>query len=383
MQNGWKPERYPQPTLRSNLPFLVVIALGIVAVLLFFFAKGSMFDPSTEPRSVTPRTPLASDEQNVIDLFERVSSSVVHIFTKTQVERRDRFSFKVYDEPYGDGSGFAWDKTGYIVTNYHVICKADSIFVRFANQDVYKARLVGAVPDKDIAVLHIEIPPEKLNPIVIGESANLRVGQKVFAIGNPFGFDQSLSMGVVSALGRQIESMTGKPIDNVIQTDAAINPGNSGGPLLDSAGRLIGVNTSIISPSRANAGVGFAVPVDTVNAVVPLIIRKGKIGRPGLGIRPFAAQRTRSWGIKEGVLIESVYGASAAEVAGLRGSVRDVLAGRIYFGDIILEIDGKKVDTSDEMTRVLGNYNVGDRVEVTVKRGDKKLDVAVSLQSLD
>ncbi len=381
MQNGWKPERYPQPTLRSNLPFLIVIALGIVAILLFFFAKGTMFDPSTEPRPVTPRTPLASDEQNVIDLFERVSSSVVHIFTKTQVDRRDRFFFKVYED--GEGSGFAWDKKGYIVTNYHVVCKAVSIFVRFGNQDVFKARLVGAVPDKDIAVLHIEVSPEMLNPIEIGESANLRVGQKVFAIGNPFGFDQSLSMGVVSALGRQIESMTGKPIDNVIQTDAAINPGNSGGPLLDSAGRLIGVNTSIISPSRANAGVGFAVPVDTVNAVVPLIIRKGKIGRPGLGIRPFATQRTRSWGIKEGVLIESVYGASAAEVAGLQGSTQDVLAGRIYFGDIILEIDGIKVDTADEMTRVLGDYNVGDKVEVTIKRKGKKLVVPLSLQSLD
>ena len=376
--------RYCQPTLLSNLPFVIIIALGIFVFWWVFFHQSSIFTTDVEPRPVTPRGELAADEESVIALFERTSPSVVHISTtEARIRREGLFRMNLYEIPQGDGSGFVWDEDGHIVTNFHVIKDAKGIYVKFADKDVYPARLVGAVPDKDVAVLHIDAPAQLLVPIMIGESRDLRVGQKVFAIGNPFGFDQSLSTGVVSALGREIVIDERKKIQDVIQTDAAINPGNSGGPLLDSAGRLIGVNTAISSPSGGSVGVGFAIAVDDVNNLVPQIIRHGYIGRPGLGVYAIpTATAEANWGIDKGFLIGEVMGGSAAEAAGLRGSIaqRD---GSLYVGDIILEVNGAPIDRSDDLSKELSNYDVGDKVELKIKRGKEMLRVPVTLQRID
>jgi len=230
------------------------------------------------PRPVTPRGNLAEDEQATIELFRKAAPSVVHI--TTLAERVEPFSLNLFRIPRGTGSGIVWDEQGHIVTNYHVIMGADAAVVTLADNSTWSAKLVGAAPHKDLAVLHIKAPADRLAPIIVGTSHDLEVGQKVFAIGNPFGLDHTLTTGVISALGREIESVSGTPITNVIQTDAAINPGNSGGPLLDSAGRLIGVNTQIVSPSGAFAGIGFAIPIDTVNWVVAELIARGTVRRP-------------------------------------------------------------------------------------------------------
>ncbi|HTS03462.1 MAG TPA: trypsin-like peptidase domain-containing protein, partial [Thermoanaerobaculia bacterium] len=220
-------------------------------------APGRLKGAAAAPRPVTARGDLASDEKATIELFQRCSPSVVYI---TTLARRPVNFFEMTEVAQGTGSGFVWDRQGHIVTNFHVIENSDSLVVTLADQSNWKATLVGAEPDKDLAVLRIGAPEAKLPPILVGTSHDLKVGQKVFAIGNPFGLDETLTTGIVSALGRTIESVTGRKIQDVVQTDAAINPGNSGGPLLDSAGRLIGVNTQIASPSGASAGIGFAVP---------------------------------------------------------------------------------------------------------------------------
>ena len=260
-----------------------LIALAVVIGWLAFQTfQPKLHDPKAVSRPVEARGDLASDEQNTIDIFRYSAPSVVYITSIAL--RRDFFSLNAYEIPQGTGSGFIWDKQGRVVTNYHVISDANRLEVTLADHSTWKAVLVGAAPDRDLAVLQISAPADKLRPISIGESKNLLVGQKVYAIGNPFGLDQTLTTGIVSALGREISSATGRTIHDVIQPDAAINPGNSGGPLLDSAGRLIGVNTAIYSPSGASSGIGFAVPVGEVNRVVPQIISKGKMIRPGLGI---------------------------------------------------------------------------------------------------
>ncbi|MBI4422408.1 MAG: trypsin-like peptidase domain-containing protein, partial [Elusimicrobia bacterium] len=234
------------------------------------------------PRPVAPRGDLSASERATMELFQRSNASVAYI--TSMVVRRDVFSLNILEIPRGAGSGFIWDDQGHVVTNFHVIEGASSAEVTLADHSKWSAKLVGVAPEKDLAVLRIEAPAARLRPIPIGSSRDLQVGQSVYAIGNPFGLDQTLTTGVISALGREIHSASGHPIQGVIQTDAAINPGNSGGPLLDSSGRLIGVNTAIASPSGAFAGVGFAVPVDTVNRFVPQLIAFGKITRPGLGV---------------------------------------------------------------------------------------------------
>ena len=281
--------------IRTSFPLLFWIILAAVVWLAYETFKPSLLDPDARPRVVTARGDLALDEQATIDLFRSASPSVVYI---TSIAfRRNLFSLNVYEIPQGTGSGFIWDDQGRIVTNYHVISDANRIEVTLADRSTWKGVLVGAAPDRDIAVLKISAPSSKLQPITIGDSTDLQVGQKVFAIGNPFGLDQTLTTGIVSALGREITSRTGRTIHDVIQTDAAINPGNSGGPLLDSAGRLIGVNTAIYSPSGASAGVGFAVPISEVNKVVPEIIRKGRVIRPGLGVSLANKTLTRDLGL--------------------------------------------------------------------------------------
>ncbi len=237
--------------------FLVALLVWRIAV------RGAVTLERAGPRPIAPRGELAADEKSTIALFRQASPSIVHI-TAVSVAR-DLFTLNLLQIPEGTGSGLVWDDTGNIVTNYHVIQNAGAAQVTLADQSTWKARLVGIAPDKDLAVLKIDAPKSRLRPIPIGTSKDLQVGQSAFAIGNPFGLDQTLTTGVVSALGREIESVTRRPIQGVIQTDAAVNPGNSGGPLLDSAGRLIGVNTAIYSPSGASVGIGFAIPVDTVN----------------------------------------------------------------------------------------------------------------------
>jgi S1-C subfamily serine protease len=330
-------------------------------------------------RPVAARGPLLPEEQRAISIFEEARASVVYI--TTLVSRTDFFTLKVFEIPQGTGSGFIWDDAGNIVTNFHVIYEAQNVQVTLSDQSIFKAEVVGAAPDKDLAVLRIKAPKEKLPPIRIGTSSDLKVGQSVYAIGNPFGLDQTLTTGIISALGREIESLTRRPIQGVIQTDAAINPGNSGGPLLDSAGRSIGVNTAIYSPSGAYAGVGFAVPIDTINRIVPQLIAFGKVIQPGLGVQVVEDSVAKQVGIEEGVLILDVDRRGAAASAGMMPTRYDS-EGNVVLGDIIVAIEGQGIKTSDDLYKALERYNVGDEVRVEVIRGGRKRTLTVRLQEV-
>jgi S1-C subfamily serine protease len=330
--------------------------------------------PAAEPRVVVARGELAEDEKSTIALFKAASPSVVYI---TTLSRRAINFFEMTDVPQGTGSGFLWDRQGHVVTNSHVLTVGDSFVVTLSDQSNWKATVVGIDLDRDLAVLRISAPQEKLPPILVGTSKGLQVGQKVFAIGNPFGLDETLTTGVVSALGRTIQSLSGRKIQNVIQTDAAINPGNSGGPLLDSAGRLIGVNTQIASPSGASAGIGFAVPVDTVNEVVPELIAHGKIVRPRLGIFPATESIGHQLGVS-GVLVLAVQDGSGAAKAGLRGTERD-RDGSLVLGDIIVGVAGSDVATYDDLVTALEKQKIGDTVPVKIVRNDRTLTLNVTL----
>jgi S1-C subfamily serine protease len=325
------------------------------------------------------RTGLDPDEQATVDLFRRASPAVVYI---TTVEvRRDFFTMNDYAVPRGAGSGFVWDDRGHIVTNFHVIQGAQGAEVTLSDQSTWNAELVGSAPEKDLAVLRIEAPAIQLPPLPIGTSADLLVGQKVFAIGNPFGLDHTLTTGVISAVGREIDSLDRDRtrIEDVIQTDAAINPGNSGGPLLDSSGRLIGVNTQIYSPSGGSAGIGFAIPVDTVSWAVPQLIASGRIMRPALGIYPLADAVAARAGI-EGVMFLRVEPGGPADRAGLRPLQRDD-RGRLVPGDVIVKIDGTPIRSRADLTLVLERREVGEEVTVTYVRAGKERDVEVELQA--
>ena len=367
---------FPFPGPKKLLLFMVIA--GVAGWLLFQTMQPALHDPKALSRPVEARGDLAGDEKNTIDIFRNAAPSVVYI-TSIAV-RRNLFSLNVYEIPQGTGSGFIWDKQGRIVTNYHVISDASRLEVTLADHSSWKAVLVGAAPDRDIAVLQISAPADKLRPLAIGESKNLLVGQKVFAIGNPFGLDQTLTTGIVSALGREITAVTGRTIHDVIQTDAAINPGNSGGPLLDSAGRLIGVNTAIFSPSGGSSGIGFAVPVGEVNRVVPQIISKGKMLRPGLGLTLANRNLTAELGL-EGVLVLKVLPGSTAEKAGLRGTtqVRDGLV----VGDIILAVDGKEVVDYDSLRDELERHEVGETVTLTLLRDAATVEIKVPLEAMN
>ena len=338
----------------------------------------SLNDSRAAPRAVTSRGDLSGDEKSTITLFRQASPAVVNI-TAIGVQR-DLFTLNLYQIPQGTGSGFVWDQSGNIITNFHVIQNADAAQVTLADQSNWKARVVGVAPDKDLAVLRIDAPANRLRPIPIGTSKDLQVGQSVFAIGNPFGLDQTLTTGVISALNREIESVTRRPIQGVIQSDAAINPGNSGGPLLDSAGRLIGVNTAIYSPSGASAGIGFAIPVDTVNRIVPELIRNGKITRPGLVIQIADEQIAQRLGVT-GVLVVDVAKGSAASKAGIQSTRRDA-EGRLRLGDIITTIDGKKVATPNDLFLLLEKYKIGEVVMVSLLRDGKTVQARVALEAV-
>ena len=358
---------------------IVVIAALVISVVWQSIPpfQAELLSWRAEPREVMARGDLAADEQATIRLFEARRDSVVYISTSERVI--DPWTRSVYDMPRGTGSGFLWDALGHVITNAHVVQGASGAYVRLADGRVFRAHLVGVDPSHDLAVLRIGVPTGRPKPLPIGTSSDLQVGQKVFAIGNPFGLDWTLTTGIVSALERELPSETGT-IRGLIQTDAAINPGNSGGPLLDSAGRLIGVNTAIFSPSGAYAGIGFAVPVDTVNRVVPQLIRRGRYAPPSLGVvvDPRADDLARRQGI-EGVLILRVLPGTAAERAGLEPA-RIAPDGRLDPGDVIVGLGEREIATTEELRAALDLRSAGDEVELKVMREGEVVTLEMTLE---
>jgi S1-C subfamily serine protease len=369
----------PDPVLRRMRWLLWTTVLVLVLWQLLPWIQRSLIGGHSEPRAITARGELAADERTTIEIFEQASPSVVFISTSQRV--RDFWTRNVFSVPRGTGSGFIWDHLGHVVTNNHVIEDASEATVRLNDGRSYRAVLVGTSPAHDLAVLRINVAFGRPPPVPVGTSGDLKVGQKVFAIGNPFGLDYTLTSGLVSALDRSLAESNGVTIEHLIQTDAAINPGNSGGPLLDSAGRLIGINTAIYSPSGAYAGIGFAVPVDTVNRVVPDLIARGRYIRPSLGV-VFDAEINRALtgqlGVK-GVLLLKVEPDSAADTAGLRGTTTD-RNGDVIAGDVIVALDGRAVDSVAMLLARLDDYQIGDRVTVRIWRAGRELDVDVVLQ---
>ena len=362
------------PTLRRIRWILIGTALLLVLWQFLPWIERQLVRLDAEPRTVVARGDLAPDEQATIEIFERTSPSVVFITTRQRVVNlwtRDITSVR-----RGSGSGFFWDDLGHVVTNNHVIEGASEAIVSLNDGRSYRAVLVGRSPAHDLAVLRINAAFDRRPAIPLGSSADLRVGQKVFAIGNPFGLDYSLSSGLVSALDRSIEDDDGGTIEHLIQTDAAINPGNSGGPLLDSAGRLIGINTAIYSPSGAYAGIGFAVPVDTINRVVPQLIAEGRYVRPALGIsvdEDVNRALAKRLGVT-GVAVLRVAAGSAAEAAGLQAFSIDS-DGNLISGDVILAVDGRATETVSDLLSILDDHRIGDRVTLSVLRAGRELQI--------
>jgi S1-C subfamily serine protease len=342
---------------------LVVIAVTVG----IFVSATNKENPTAIATAETTPVFLTNDEQNNISVFKSASPSVVFV-TNTQL-RRQRFSLNVMEIPRGSGTGFIWDESGLIVTNFHVVQGANKITIELQSNKSYQATVVGSAPEKDIALLKIDAPNEDLQPLPLGDSTSLAVGRKVLAIGNPFALDTTLTVGVVSALGREIKSITNRTIKNVIQTDAAINPGNSGGPLLNSNGQLVGVNTAIYSPTGASAGIGFAIPVNTVKVIVPQLIEHGKLIRPVLGIETLTDYWTRRLRVK-GVAILSVREGLPAAKAGMVG-VREDRRGKIHLGDVIIAINGQNVINEDSLLNQLEKFSPGDNVKVTTLKDEK------------
>ena len=322
---------------------------------------------------------LLPSEQATISIFKKNAPSVV--FIKNASLQWDWFTDNTYAIPQGAGSGFIWDEQGHIVTNFHVVFQADRIEVILENQKSYPAKIVGLSPNHDLAVLKIDAPEEKLQPVPLGDSGNLQVGQQTIAIGNPFGLDYSLSTGVVSSVGRTIRSLGGRKIHNMIQTDAAINPGSSGGPLFDSSGKVIGVSTAILSPSGVSAGVGLAIPIDIVKRIVPELIQHGGVKRVGLGITMVPDPIRNRLGIKGAVLLEVQRG-TAADIAGLQGTRRNSL-GDIILGDVIISIDGKEIENNEDLIDTLDNRKSGQEVEIEFVRNNKRFGTTAKLMELD
>jgi len=375
-----RPVQPPSPLSLVGPLLLVAAAAAGVAWFLGYIGPWShrpLFDTDAAPRTVTARGDLAADEKSTIELFKAVSPSVVHITTLLT----DRFGMEPEGVPAGAGSGFFWDADGYVVTNAHVMRDSNAARVLLQDGTTLPARLAAAAPDYDLAVLKVEARGRTFPAIPIGTSADLQVGQKAFAIGSPFGLDHTLTTGVISAIGRQINSLTRHKIDGAIQIDAAINQGNSGGPLLDSAGRLIGVNTQIVSPPGGNGGfigIGFAIPVDTVNQVVPELIRGRRVSRPVIGVHLANDDIARRLGVESGVLILNVTPGGPADEAGLRPS-RQVTNGRIALGDIIIRLAGQPIKSQADLVKTLAKQRVGDRVKVVVLRGSQEMEIEVVL----
>ena len=360
-----------RPWTARIVPVLLLVVIGWLAWREFF-----SFGHTEVHRQVTPRGDLMELEKTTIAVFEDVSPSVVYITTRSAPAGFGRMQHV----QEGTGSGFVWDEGGHIVTNFHVVQRAASATVTLNDHSSYSAVAVGAYPDADIAVLRIRAPKHKLRKIALGQNADLKVGLHVFAIGNPYGLDQTLTTGVISALGRIIESPAGRPIEDVIQTDAAINPGNSGGPLVDSSRRLIGMNTAIFSPSGSSAGIGFAVPVDTIMRVVPQLIEKGRVAQRTIGVRVSdnpGLRITQSMGV-EGVIVLGVEPGSPAAQAGVRPTSRGPQG--IVLGDVIQAVNGRKVRNADELRRELQKHDPGQTVKLTLWREGQVMEVPVRVE---
>jgi S1-C subfamily serine protease len=351
------------PTIKTG--FLLLLGLAALAL-----AADSRADSAPDYLSFA-----TEDEANSTEIFSKASPAVVFV-TNTAL-RRDMFSLNVHEIPRGSGSGFIWDPSGLIVTNYHVIAGAHRLTVTLQDRSEYKAEVIGVAPEKDLAVLRIDNPPENLVALPLGDSSELNVGRKVLAIGNPFGLDTTLTTGVVSALGREIRAPGNRTIRGVIQTDAAINPGNSGGPLLNSLGQLVGVNTAIYSPSGASAGIGFAIPVNTVREVVPQLISYGRVLRPIIGVELASDRWIRRYRI-EGLPVVRVFPGLPAAEAGLRGVFRNA-RGDLLLGDIILAVNDKPVRSNDDFLSVIEAHQPGDQVEIRIKRGERAETLMVEL----
>ncbi|MFZ1388886.1 MAG: trypsin-like peptidase domain-containing protein [Thiolinea sp.] len=360
--------------------FWLVLGVTLAWLVLPFFQRAPGNVTLAEPLKVTPAAAFTNQEERTISVFETASPSVVYITTTDKV--LDFWTRNVSERPSGTGTGFVWDKQGHIVTNYHVVEGYKTAKVRLSDQRIFDVDVVGASPRHDLAVLKMRETKEVPAPVQIGTSHELKVGQTVLAIGNPFGLDHTLTTGVVSALGRSIDGDgSNNTMEDLIQTDAAINPGNSGGPLLDSAGRLIGVNVAIYSPSGASAGIGFAIPVDTVNRVVPQLVQNGRYIRPVLGITmndEVTERVVQRLGI-EGVLVLEVAPGSPAQKAGLKGT-KVKANDEVVLGDIIQAIDGKPVTNTGELTATMDKYKLNDTVSVQFLRdGSTQQEVSVQL----
>lgn len=350
---------------------IAIIALSMCAALVGERLLRDGLLTADQPRPVAVRNDLAVDEKRTTTLFAAVAPSVVSIQTVNENVRvmRDESSA-------GSGSGFVWDRAGHILTNHHVVENARRIRVILDDGRALSARVVGAAPATDLAVLKLDAPPADLRPIPVGSSGDLLVGQTVFAIGNPFGLSQTLTQGIVSALGRRLPTESGREISDVIQTDAAINPGNSGGPLVDTAGRLIGVNTAIVSPAGASAGVGFAIPVDTVNRIATALIRTGRAPMAGIGIVTLPEELAARANIR-GIIVSAVRPGGSAERAGLRGMTQD---GEIR--DVIVEVSGRTVTRLSDLASELERIGIGGRAQLTILRDGRRLNVEVVVQDI-
>ena len=351
--------------LKIGISFLFILLCSFLSLIL----------PALNVSAADYLTFQTEDEGNTIDIFKKASPSVVYV-TNSALWRNGRSFLNVQEIPQGTGTGFVWNKEGLIVTNDHVIRGADKITITLQDQSSWDAEVIGNAPGKDLALLRISAPQELLHPLPLGNSSLLEVGRKVLAIGNPFGLDTTLTVGVVSALGREIDSMANRIIRDVIQTDAAINPGNSGGPLLNSLGQLIGVNSQTINPNTGS-GIGFAIPVNTVIKIVPQLLEYGEEVRPLLGIRNTPDNWAQQRGI-EGLPIYSVFENMPAAKAGLIG-FRQTRHGEVLLGDIILEIDGHKVTNADDLYNVLEQHQAGDKVTVLTRRNQDNLEFEVEL----
>ncbi len=390
------PAARPRPRKPPVWPVVVAVAASFLAgaVLLWWLApqfgrsRHTGLDPNAVERTPDPKSPFDADEQQAINVFKAARDCVVNVDTMVRVRRLD---MRVQEQQTGTGSGFFWDDDGRIVTNFHVVREAAAnqgavgLRVVLADRTAWDARIVGVAPDYDLAVIVIgdpAFPKSKVKKIKVGTSKDLEVGQKAFAIGNPFALSLTMTEGIVSALDRQIESLTDRPITGAIQHSAQINPGNSGGPLLDKDARLIGVNSQIATPSGGNVGIGFAIPVDTVNSVVTELIQRGRLLEPDAGVKLVDQRRLRRAGFPYGVMIREVDPDGPAAKAGLRGLGRDPDTGDVTPGDLIVAVDGQDVTSNADFARLIRDHKVGDKVKLTVERDDKRFDVELTLRGV-